>query len=286
MHRPPTISLWRQTAAQLQASISPIQNIQLKAWHGLVLLLVFVVSTAFAQVDTARSPVQPSAIHTLQIWMPFILTGFILNLVMSFLGMALATVIGAVLGLMEISPSRLIRIGASLYTQLFRNTPWIVILFAVMLLVPFRIRLSNGTDFLIPDWIKATFALSLPVAANVAEIVRGAVLSIPGGQWDSAESLAFPRWRILWIIILPQCIKRIIPPWMNWYAILTLSTPIVAILGVHEAVGNAQQAMEAAGAKTSFLLPFYSFILVLFFIYIYPISRFTLWLERNYFARN
>ena len=73
---------------------------------------------------------------------------------------------------------------------------------------------------------------------------------------------------------------------MNWYAILTLSTPIVAILGVHEAVGNAQQAMEAAGAKTSFLLPFYSFILVLFFIYIYPISRFTLWLERNYFARN
>ena len=117
MHRPPTISLWRQTAAQLQASISPIQNIQLKAWHGLVLLLVFVASATFAQVGTARSPVQPSAIHTLQIWMPFILTGFILNLVMSFLGMALATVIGAVLGLMEISPSRLIlNWGVALYS--------------------------------------------------------------------------------------------------------------------------------------------------------------------------
>ena len=72
----------------------------------------------------------------------------------------------------------------------------------------------------IPDWIKATLGLALPVMANVAEIVRGAVQSIPTAQWESAESLAFTRRQTLWMIILPQCVKRMLPPWMNLYAIL------------------------------------------------------------------
>ncbi|MDH2401801.1 ABC transporter permease subunit [Bradyrhizobium sp. SSUT18] len=124
--------------------------------------------------------------------------------------------------------------------------------------------------------------IAIPVSANVAEVVRGAILSVPKGQWESSESLGFSRWQTLSMIILPQCIKRMMAPWMNTYAILVLSTPIAAVLGVHEAVGNAQQAMEALGARTSLLVPFYSFILLLFFFFIYPISRLTLWLERKY----
>jgi polar amino acid transport system permease protein len=252
------------------------------AWSGGVVLLIFIALSIARHADAAAPTALPSAFATLLLWTPFILGGFLLNLAMSFIAMALATVLGTVLGLMEISPSRLIRLAAGSYMQLFRNTPWIVILFAVMLLLPFQIPIGNGAHVLIPDWIKATFALSLPVAANVAEIVRGAVLSIPTGQWESAESLAFPRWKTLWMIILPQCIRRMIPPWMNWYAILALSTPTTAILGVREAVGSAQQAMEASGGRTVLLLPFYLFILAIFFIYIYPISRLTLWLERKY----
>ena len=60
--------------------------------------------------------------------------------------------------------------------------------------------------------------------ANVAEIVRGAVRSIPAGQWEAAESLAFTRRQTIWTIILPQCVKRMLPPWMNLYAILTMAT--------------------------------------------------------------
>lgn len=267
------------------APASAHRTLVLKAWHGIAILVFFAASAMLieAQAQTVSGPAGP--LQTLRLWMPFILSGFVLNLVMSFLGMALATVTGACLGVMSLSPSWIIRLPAAIYTQLFRNTPWIVILFAVMLLVPFRIKFGDGSTLLIPDWIKATVGLSLPVAANVAEIVRGAILSVPVGQWDSAESLAFSRTRTLWMIILPQCIKRMLPPWMNWYAILTLSTPIASILGVHEAVGNTQQAMEAAGARTVLLVPFYSFILLLFFIYIYPISRLTLWLERKYYVQ-
>ena len=55
------------------------------------------------------------------------------------------------------------------------------------------------------DWVKATFGFSLPVMANVAEIVRGAVRSVPNTQWEAAESLAFTRRQTMWRIILPQC---------------------------------------------------------------------------------
>jgi polar amino acid transport system permease protein len=134
----------------------------------------------------------------------------------------------------------------------------------------------------VPDWTKATLAFSLPVMANISEILRGAVESIPRGQWDSAESLAFTRWQTLRWVILPQCIRRALPSWMNWYALLALATPMASILGVHEAVGNAQAAMEAAGARPELLAPFYLFLLCLFFAYIYPIAIWTRKLERKY----
>jgi len=118
--------------------------------------------------------------------------------------------------------------------------------------------------------------------ANIAEILRGAVASIPRGQWESAESLAFTYRQTLWMIILPQCVKRMIPAWMNWYALLALATPMASLLGVSEAVGNAQAAMTAAGSRPEFLIPFYLFLMLLFFIYIYPIAIWTRRLERKY----
>ena len=86
---------------------------------------------------------------------------------------------------------------------------------------PSRCRIGN-TIVPLPGWLKATIGLSLPVMANVSELVRGAVRSIPSAQWEAAESLAFSRRQTLWMIILPQCVKRMLPPWMNLYAILTV----------------------------------------------------------------
>ena len=117
--------------------------------------------------------------------------------------------------------------------QFFRNAPWLVLLFFVMFLMPFEFRVA-GVTIPFPDWIKATLGLALPIMANVAEIVRGAVQSIPTAQWEAARSLAFSRRQTLWKIILPQCVKRMLPPWMNWYAILTMATTLASIVGVSE----------------------------------------------------
>jgi polar amino acid transport system permease protein len=251
--------------------------------HGAALLVMFAASLTFASAQSAAAPpATPSALATLATWTPHILRGFVLTLVMSFLAMALATVLGIGLGLMQISPGRLLRLPARFFTLLLRNSPWLVILFAIMYLLPIEIRIPGGKPIEFPDWLKATLAFSLPVAGNVSEILRGAVNSIPTGQWESADGLAFTRAQTLRWIILPQCIRRAIPPWMNWYALLTLSTPMASIFSVHEAVWNAQSSMEAAGARPELLLPFYLFLLCLFFIYIYPIAICTRKLERKY----
>ena len=272
------VSPFRIDASRL-SSFAPSRV--LRGRHGIALLVLFLASLAVAQAQGLGAAGPPSAVATLLQWIPFILKGFVLNLVMSFLAMALATLLGVGLGLGQLSRTRLVSAPAWLVTHLFRNSPWLVILFAIMLLVPFQIRFA-GTSLILSDWIKATFAFSLPVMANVSEIVRGAVLSIPRGQWDSAEGLAFTHRQTMRWIILPQCVKRAIPPWMNWYALLTMATPMASVLGVREAVGNAQAAMEAAGARPELLVPFYLFLLLLFFIYIYPISIWTRVIERRY----
>ena len=185
------------------------------------------------------------------------------------------------LGLWQVSPSRPVRRFAWLTTQIFRNSPWLVLLFIVMLTFPFRIE-AGSLVIPVPDWIKAVFGLSLPIMANVSEIVRGAVQSVPTGQWEAAESLAFSRRRTLWRIVLPQCFKRMIPPWMNWYAILTMATPLVSLLGVEEIVTLSRQAMEAENNHPELLIPFYGFALAIFFAYCYPIARWTISLERRF----
>lgn len=253
------------------------------AWrHGLVVAVAFAASLAFALAQSAPAVHRPSALETLGVWLPFILQGFLLNLVMSVLAMILATVFGVVLGLMQISRVAPIRLPSRLATGLLRYSPWLVILFVVMYLLPVEIRLPGNGRIWFPDWLKATFAFALPVMGNISEILRGAVNSIPVGQWDSAEGLAFTRSQTLRWIVLPQCVRRTIPPWMNWYALLTLSTPMASIFSVHEAVSNAQAGMEAAGARPEFLFPFYLFLLCLFFAYIYPIAVWTRFLERKY----
>jgi polar amino acid transport system permease protein len=215
-------------------------------------------------------------------WLPLLVTqGFLMNVVISFFTMLFGTIAGLFLGLGRVSDNAFIRKLSWLIVQLFRNSPWLVLLFIVMLTLPFEIRIGQAY-IPVPDWMKAVFGLSLPVMANLAEIVRGAIQSVPSAQWEAAHSLAFTRRQIMWQIILPQCFKRMIPPWMNWYAIMTMATPLVALLGVTELVTLSRQAMEAEGNNPSLLMPFFGFALIIFFAYCYPIARLTLRLEKKF----
>ena len=106
-------------------------------------------------------------------WLPFLVVGgFLFNLLISLLTMLLGTIAGIVLGLAQISPIWLLRVSAKFATQLFRNSPWLVLLFIVLLALPFEIVIGD-LIITVPDWVKAVFGLSLPIMANISEVVRG-----------------------------------------------------------------------------------------------------------------
>ncbi len=253
----------------------------LPPWAPFMLVAVVVLwpLTAAAQ---GTGYTTADALDALWRWMPFLIfNGFVFTILISFMTMAIGTVLGVFLGLGQNSPNWLIARASWFVTQVFRNSPWLVILFIVMLSFPFEFEIG-GLIIPVPDWMKAVIGLSLPVMANISEIVRGAVNSVPTAQWEASESLAFSRRQTLFRIILPQCYKRMIPPWMNWYAILTMATPIVSILGVEEVLNLTRQAIEAEDNHPELLVPFYSFVLIIFFIYSYPIARLTVRLERRF----
>lgn len=272
----------RLTATALRERAQGMPTWRLRGAHGAVLFIVFLVGCGIAQAQAGAT--QPSILQTIWKWTPLLARGFVFNLAISFLAMAIGTVAGFFLGSAQISLVRPVRGTAWFTMNFFRNAPWLVLLFYCMFLIPFQVTIL-GVTIPIPDWSKAVLGLSLPVMANVAEIVRGAIQSIPTTQWEAAASLAFNRRQTLWMIIIPQCIKRMLPPWMNLYAILTMSTVLVSIVGVNEMMTQTQRALSAE-SRPGLLLAFYSYVLLWFFAYCYPIARWTIRLEARYAVRH
>lgn len=272
--------LARRTAADRLVG-GPVPR--LKARYGFWLLLILIFSAGAAQAQTG--PGAETIIEIIIKWTPLLFKGFLFNIAISFIAMMGGTLAGTVLGIWQVSLLVPVRKGSWVVTQFFRNAPWLVLLFFCMFLLPFEFEIF-GVVVPLPDWLKATFGLSLPVMANVSEIVRGGIQSIPPGQWESSESLAFSRRQTMWMIILPQCVKRMLPPWMNLYAILTMATVLASVVGVSEVMTLTGEVLSAEGGRTDLLVPFYSYILLWFFIYCYPIARLTLRLERKFAVDN
>ena len=254
---------------------------RLKLRYAAVPLAMILLSAA---AQAATNTDQPGILEVLWRWTPLLLRGFVFNIAISLLSMAIGTALGLMLGLWLIAPNRTLRTAAIALTEFFRNAPWLVLLFFVTFLLPFQLRIGRlALPF--PGWEKAVIGLALPVMANVAEIVRGAVLSISPGQWEASESLGFNRRQQVWRVILPQCLTRMLPPWTNLYAIVIMSTTLASIVGVGEVVALAGQVQAAEGGRTELLAPIYGYVLLLFFLYSYPISVWTRRLERRFAER-
>jgi polar amino acid transport system permease protein len=271
----------RMARAALRERMAGAPKVRLDASHGVALLLLFLVGCSVAQAQAQAGA--PSIFVTIWKWTPLLARGFVFNLAISFMAMAIGTLAGFFLGFAQISLLPPVKKSAFFATHFFRNAPWLVLLFYCMFLLPFQVTVF-GVTIPIPDWTKATRGLALPGLWKVCVIVRGAIQSIPTTQWESAASLAFNRRQTLWMVIVPQCIKRMLPPWMNLYAILTMATVLASIVGVNEMMTQTQRALSAE-SRPGLLLAFYSYVLLWFFVYCYPIARWTVRLEARYAVR-
>ena len=121
-------------------------------WHGVALAVALIVAVGIGEAQAAAAD-KPGIIATILKWTPLLAQGFALNIAMSFLAMAIGTVIGVPLGLAQISLLPPVCAGSWFVTQFFRNSPWLVLLFYCMLLLPFEVNIG-GTIVPLPGWLK------------------------------------------------------------------------------------------------------------------------------------
>ena len=162
-----------------------------------------------------------------------------------------------------------LRFLSAAYTDVFRGIPTILLIFLLGFGVP-ALQISGVPR---SEFVWATVALVLVYSAYVAEVYRAGIDSVHPSQEAAARSLGLNRFQALRHVILPQAIRRVIPPLLNDFIGLQKDTALVALLGVLEAFRQSQ--IEVAG---SFNFTPYLATALLFLLLTIPLTRFTDWL--------
>jgi polar amino acid transport system permease protein len=184
---------------------------------------------------------------------------------------ALGLAIGLATGLLRLSRSKLVTLPLIAYVEIFRCTPLLVQIIWFYYALPVVL----GID--IPATVAATLVLSLYTGAFYAEIVRGGVNSIERGQWDAAHSLGLRRLQLLRLVILPQALRRMIPPFMNQSIIQLKNTSLVSTIAVADLLYEGQMITAATYRP----LEVYTMVAVLYFAVLFPLTLAAQWVEQR-----
>lgn len=150
------------------------------------------------------------------------------------LATAVSIAVALTFGLMRLSASRIVRGAATCYIEFFRGTSLLVQLYWIFFVLPlFGIALDKfAAGFL---------AIGLNMGAYGAELVRGAILAVPKGQWEAAIALNMSRSKRMWRVILPQALVIMLPPWGNLMIEILKGTALVALISVADIMFEARQ---------------------------------------------
>ena len=200
---------------------------------------------------------------------PTVLTGLWINLQLSFFGGIAIGVIAMGLALLRTTKSPALtpfRFLATAYVDIFRGAPLILIILLVGFGVP-ALRLQGISSNVI---VLGTIAVVLTYSAYVAEVIRSGILSIHPSQRAAARSLGLTSGQTMRFVVLPQALRRVVPPLLNDFVSLLKDTGLVSILGVTDAVRAAQ-----INASRTFNYTPYVVAAILFLLITIPMTRYT-----------
>ncbi|HDB7175215.1 TPA: ABC transporter permease subunit [Staphylococcus aureus] len=164
----------------------------------------------------------------------FFLKGIKITILISLIGVALGSILGAFVALMKLSKIKIISWIASIYIEILRGTPMLVQVFIVF----FGITAALGLD--ISALVCGTIALVINSSAYIAEIIRAGITAVDKGQMEAARSLGLNYRQTMKSVIMPQAIKNILPALGNEFVTLIKESSIVSTIGVGEIMFNAQ----------------------------------------------
>ena len=204
--------------------------------------------------------------------------------VFAVLGSALIGVLLGTLLTIRFRPSQaLIR----LYIEVWRGLPIIVTIFVMFFVAP---KLSDALQF--SPFTAAAIALTLWGSAQVAEATRGAVASIPREQHEAASALGFGWVGRHAFVILPQALRRLLPPFVSLLVNIIQNTTLAQVLGAAEVLETAERSVErltapSVGPNGEFIpgevhaFEIYGAVMVVFFVISFPLTRLAAFMERR-----
>lgn len=197
----------------------------------------------------------------------------------SLLSVAGSIIFGILAGIAMTLPYKGLQLVMRLYLESVRILPQLVLLFIAY----FGVTRAVGVD--ISGFTASIIVFIFWGAAEMGDLVRGALLSIPAGQYESAAVLGLSRRQTFHYIILPQSLRRLLPPAINLFTRIIKTTSLIVLIGVVEMLKIGQQIIEANRyTAPDAALWIYGTIFFLYFLACYPLSKMAAHLEKKWTA--
>lgn len=206
-----------------------------------------------------------------------LLQGLWISIEISLVSVVISIILGFVAGIFMTSEKKILRFVLRVYLEIVRIMPQMVLLFIVY----FGTTRVFGWD--VSAEAAAIFVFVFWGTAEMGDLVRGAIRSIPKIQYDSAAALGMNRFQVYFYVILPQTIRRMIPLSINLVTRMIKTTSLVMMIGIVEVLKVAQQIIEA-NRKTSPNAAFgvFAVVFILYFLVCWPISKLATTLEKRW----
>lgn len=211
-----------------------------------------------------------------QYW-PMLLQSLGQTMLLTFLSLIFAFIIGLIFGIMNVSKVKILNIIGTIYVDGIRGVPLIVLAFFIYFGIPAGIQSLGVTGFKLSALSAGTIALSANAGAYMAEIFRGGILSVDKGQTEAARSLGLGYGKTMTKVVLPQAIRTMIPSIINQFIISLKDTSILSVIGFPELtkagniiVGNTFKALQVWGI-----------IGIMYIIVIVSLSHIAKYIERR-----
>jgi polar amino acid transport system permease protein len=212
--------------------------------------------------------------------LPLFLDGVLTTLRLALVTLVLSTALAVVVGLMSLARWRVLRWAARAFVEFFRAIPLIVNLLFVYFGAPL---LGLPLD----PFAAAVASFSSWGGANGAEIVRGGFNAVPAHQREGALALGLKPWQVLLLVLAPQVLPPIIPPFTGLFSVLIQATSLASLVGALEFFRTAQIVVERTTLQTGYSPAFlvYAFVLAVYFAICFALAALTRRLERHLATR-
>ena len=205
-----------------------------------------------------------------------LLGGLGIALRISLISVLISIPLGILVGILMTFKNPISKAVLRIYLEIIRIMPQLVLLFIVF----FGSTRVIGVD--ISGDLAAVIVFSLWGIAEMGDLVRGAIISIPKHQYESGEALGLSKRQIFVYIIIPQTIKRLVPLSINLITRMIKTTSLVLMIGVVEVIKVAQQIIEAnRTASPNAAFGVYLAVFLMYFIACTPISMLARYLEKR-----